>query len=166
MGQRGPKPLPGNVHQLRGNPSKKAKRDLVDGVQPEVKIPSCPDHLSAEAKREWNRITKVMKNLGIISDLDRATLAIYCQAWGRWEQLNKKIKKLEEAQELSGLVDVTPKGFEQMTVYVQLTNRYADQIKQYIAEFGLSPSARTRLKPAIEPEKSNGKKEGPERFFE
>ena len=52
MGARGPKPLPANVHLLRGNPSKLSNADLVDALQPEVEIPNCPRHLLPEARKE------------------------------------------------------------------------------------------------------------------
>lgn len=81
MGARGPKPLPGNVHLLRGNPSKKSRADLADGVQPEVEIPNCPKHLLPEARKEWKRISPELEKLGLISKIDRPALALYCQAW-------------------------------------------------------------------------------------
>jgi hypothetical protein len=42
MGQRGPKPLPANVHQLRGNASKKPIGAILDEFRPEVEIPDSP----------------------------------------------------------------------------------------------------------------------------
>ena len=77
----GPKPLPGNVHQLRGNPSKKPIGDLLGDVQPEIEIPGCPSHLLKEARKEWKRITPELVKLGLIAKIDRAALALYCQAW-------------------------------------------------------------------------------------
>ena len=81
MGQRGPKPLPANVHLLRGNPSKKSMADLSGPVQPDVEIPGCPKHLLPEARKEWKRVGPELEKLGLISQLDRAALALYCQAW-------------------------------------------------------------------------------------
>jgi len=81
MGTRGPKPLPANVHLLRGNPSKKSLADLTDDLQPEVEIPSLPKHLLPEAKKEWRRIAKELLRYGVVSKLDRAALALYVQEW-------------------------------------------------------------------------------------
>ncbi len=35
------------------------------------------------SKAEWKRLAQEMHRLGIISQLDRAALAAYCQAYGR-----------------------------------------------------------------------------------
>ena len=81
MGTRGPKPLPSNVHLLRGNPSKKPVGDLTDALQPEVEIPSLPKHLLPEAKKEWKRLASELLRYGMVSKLDRAALALYVQEW-------------------------------------------------------------------------------------
>jgi phage terminase small subunit len=95
MGQRGPAPLPANVHRLRGNPSKLPAHALVDSVNPEIEIPGCPKHLLPEARKEWKRITPKLQELGLVSQIDRAALALYCQAYARWvwceEQLSRSI---------------------------------------------------------------------------
>jgi phage terminase small subunit len=72
MGQRGPKPLPGNVHQLRGNASKKPIATLLDELKPEVEIPGCPRHLLPEARKEWKRVAAELERYGLVSKLDRA----------------------------------------------------------------------------------------------
>lgn len=97
MGQRGPKPLPKNVHLLRGNPSKKSFADLGGVPQPEIEIPGCPKHLLPEAKKEWRRIGPELEKLGLISKLDRTALGMYCQAYAHlvWhEQMLERDKRL------------------------------------------------------------------------
>lgn len=89
MGARGPKPLPANVHMLRGNPSKLSVADLTDALQPEIEIPSLPKHLLPEAKKEWRRVAGELLRYGMISKLDRTALALYVQewAWLAWHEL-------------------------------------------------------------------------------
>lgn len=140
MGQRGPKPLPANVHKLHGNPSKLAKHRLTGTVEPDVVVPNCPAHLLPDAKKEWNRVTPLLKKLGIISELDRAALAVYCQAYARWVQAEKKLKELGE----KGLIDVTPSGYKQIGVWFQVSNRAVEQMNKALSEFGMSPSSRSR----------------------
>lgn len=81
MGQRGPKPLPKNVHLLRGNASKLSPHQLRDGFEPEIDIPSCPKFLLPEARKEWRRITPLLKANGMIAQVDRAALSLYVQEW-------------------------------------------------------------------------------------
>ena len=54
MGARGPKALPGNVHLLRGNPSKKAVGALFDEFRPEVEIPDTPSWMWAARSPPMN----------------------------------------------------------------------------------------------------------------
>lgn len=95
MGQRGPRPLPKNVHQLRGNPSKLPLQALLDTLQPEIEIPGCPSHLMPEAKKEWRRITPELERYGLISKLDRAALALYCQSWAQLVYAEKQLARSE-----------------------------------------------------------------------
>lgn len=141
MGLRGPKTKPANVHILRGNRSKKTAAELKDGVFPEISIPGCPAHLLPDAKKEWKRLTPQLERLGIISEMDRAALAVYCQAYARWVQAEKKVKLLGD----DGLVDETPSGYKQMGVWLQISNRAVEQMHKFMGEFGMSPSSRTRV---------------------
>lgn len=147
MGQRGPKPLPHNVHQLRGNPSKKSAVSFLDGVQPVVEIPNCPPHLDKEAKREYKRISVELESLGLISKIDRAALVGYCTAWAETVHCEKKITELNAADPKgeAGLIGYTPNGYQQMSVWVQIRNRAYERMMKFASEFGMSPSARSRV---------------------
>jgi P27 family predicted phage terminase small subunit len=83
MGQRGPKPMSARAHVMRGNASKKPLAELDDEIQLLVETPDCPRHLWPEAKREWKRIGAELEDAGLIAKVDRAELALYCQAWAR-----------------------------------------------------------------------------------
>lgn len=141
MGSRGPKPLPDNVHLLNGNPSKKKLAVLHDGSRIPVEIPDCPTHLSVGAKKEWKRIAPELERLGLIAKIDRAALAIYCQTFARWEHAEKKLK--EEGDE--GLVYAMPSGYKQTSPWLQISNRCVELIYKSLAEFGMTPSARSRV---------------------
>lgn len=147
LGQRGPKPLPANVHSLRGNASKKPIAQLLDGVHPEVEIPTCPTYLAPDAKREWKRVAAELETLGLVCQIDRAALAAYCAAWAEVVTCERKIKELNAADDKgeAGLVSITPSGYQQMSVWVQIRNRAYDRMMKFAAEFGLSPSARSRV---------------------
>lgn len=163
MGERGPKPLPSNVHRMRGNPSKKSQSELTDAVRPEVAIPKAPAFLLPEAKKEWKRISVELEKHGLVTNLDRAALAGYCQAWGRWFDAEKKLKELGDR----GLVETTPSGYKQMGVWLQICNRAQEQMKSYMAEFGMSPSSRSRVtaSPQMEMFPDGSEDKSPGRFF-
>lgn len=155
--------LPANVHVLRGNPSKKATADLVDGLQPEVEIPGCPRHLLPEARKEWRRITPELERYGLISKLDRTALALYCQAYARWvwaeEQMARaqtlaaeKRAEVEARGEVyeggDGMTVMTPSGHMTYSPHWVIGNKAQQQVKEFLAQFGLSPSSRTSVAPS------------------
>jgi P27 family predicted phage terminase small subunit len=149
MGQRGPAPLPAATHLARGNPSKKNVVELLNGVRIPVEIPPCPAHLLPASKKEWKRVTPLLAQLGLVAQIDMAALAVYCQAYGRWHQAERKIRELNKADPKgeAGLIGVTPSGYQQVSVWLQISNRAVEQMHKLLCEFGMSPSARARVQP-------------------
>lgn len=153
-GSRGPLPKPTTLKLLEGNAGKRAL-DLSAGVNPAIEIPDAPRHLGKEARKEWKRITPLLEELGLLSKLDRAALALYCQVAGRLAELetafNRKVdQKVTEGMDYYDAVhDVshsrTPSGYEQQSVIVQLIGRHREQLHRYLQHFGLSPAARGRV---------------------
>lgn len=143
MGQRGPKPLPANVHLLKGNPSKKTASQLRDSVSPEVEIPTPPRHLKGEALKEWRRVSVELEKIGLISKIDRAALAIYCTAWGRYCEAETMLLMSGP----NGMVSTTPNGFEVQSAWLNISNKAMEQCVKYLAEFGMSPASRSRVTP-------------------
>lgn len=150
MGARGPKRKPGALHLANGNPSKLSASDLKDSVQAPIETPDCPPHLLPDAKREWKRICPLLEELGLIAQIDMAVVAIYCQAYGRWKQAERKIAELNKSDPAgeAGLIGTTPSGYKQMSVWLMISNKAVEQMHRCFAEIGLSPSARTRVTPS------------------
>lgn len=152
MGARGPKPQSNVVKLLRGNPGRRTL-DLSEGVQPEVAVPSIPAHLSKEARKEWKRITVELEALGLISRLDRAALAIYCQTWARLVQAELELEKRRASAEAAGanefdavFVQTTPTGFQRESMLIRLVGKLQQDCDRYLASFGMSPSSRSKVK--------------------
>ena len=160
MGQRGPQPLPGNVHLLRGNASKKPTAALFDELRPEVELPDCPSWCWAEAKKEWKRISAELLRYGLVSKLDRAALVLYVQAWARmvWaeKRLARAIKLADQAREEAeargeeytggdGIQVKTTNGNFTYSHYWVVQRHAAQEVNRYLALFGLSPSSRSRV---------------------
>lgn len=162
-GRRGPKPLPDNVHKLAGNPSKK-KFTRVSGETVPVAVPECPRHIEKNkvASAEWKAITGELYKLGLVAKVDKAALAVYCIAYARWVEAENKIEKMGEA----ALIQSTPNGYQQIGVWLQISNRMVELMHKMMAEFGMTPSARVRVdvNPQMDMfgngEKTEGKKSG------
>lgn len=134
---RGRKPKPNVMKRLAGNPG---KRPL--NAEPQPPVPDCtpyvPRYLNDEAKREWRRIVNVLLDLGLYTVVDRAALAMYCQAWGRWVEAERKLAK-------EGPVLTSDKGNLYQNPWFHVANKAWEQMRKILAEFGLTPSSRARL---------------------
>jgi P27 family predicted phage terminase small subunit len=135
---RGRKPKPTALLRLHGNPG---KRPLpVDEPQPrQDKNLSCPEHLDQEAKNEWQRMSVELEALGLLTVVDRAALAAYCQCYSRWVKLEGIVQKTGEVlfNKISGQHYPSP--------YMGALNRALKNMQMFASEFGLSPSSRTRI---------------------
>lgn len=49
-------------------------------------IPSCPGWLLPEAKKEWKRLADLMNQMGVLTEVDMAAFAAYCQSYARYSQ--------------------------------------------------------------------------------
>lgn len=166
MGQRGPRTLPANVLALRGGSAYLQKRLAEEGgaVQPDIAIPGCPKHLLPEAHKEWKRIGPELEVLGLISRIDRAALALYCQeyAWWVWHELalQRDVKICAEKQAAfladpankdvpwvggDGFMLPTPNGSWAYNPHWVARNKHALYVDKFLASFGMSPSARGRV---------------------
>lgn len=116
---------------------------------PDPETPSCPSWLHPEAKREWRRLVPHLEKLGLLTRVDRAALAAYCQLYARWWEAEREIR-------VHGMVQYTETGYATQRPEVGIANQALKQLKVYLAEFGLSPAARTRIDaPTAPPEKRN-----------
>jgi P27 family predicted phage terminase small subunit len=157
----GRKAKPPELKLLSGNPGHRPI-DLDAGIHPPVEIPKCPAHLSTEAKTEWKRLAPQLERLGLITSLDLAAFAMYCQSYGRWVFAEKRIRELNDqaercarelrargetvpdgdARRFPGFVQRTPSEYEQQSIWLQVANKALEQTLKLAAEFGLSPSMR------------------------
>lgn len=136
MSRPGPPPKPTALRILQGNP---ANRPLPENEpKPKTSIPSCPSHLKTEAKKEWRRVTKELKSLGLVTHIDRAALSAYCQAWGRWVEAEKKLAETTDIVKTKG-------GNIIQNPYLSVANRALEQLTKIAGEFGMTPASRTRV---------------------
>ena len=135
-GDTGRKPKPTALKVLEGNPGKRPLNK--NEPQPEKKAPRCPSWLEPEAKKEWKRMAKTLETIGVLTQVDKAAFAGYCQAYARW-------KEAEEFLSKHGTIFKTPSGYIQQVPQVSIAQTYLKVMKDFCSEFGLTPAARTRI---------------------
>ena len=136
LAQRGRKPKPTAVKQLEGNPGKRQLN--ANEPKPAARAPSCPKWLEDDAKKEWRRLAKQMEQLGILTEVDMAAFAGYCQAYARW-------KEAEEFITQHGTIVRTPSGYWQQVPQVSIAQTYLKVMNRFAEQFGLTPASRSRI---------------------
>ena len=137
----GRRPTPTRLKVLRGNPGK--RRPNRREPKPQTRVPACPKELGRRAKDEWRRIAKELSALGLLTAIDRAALAAYCEAWGTW------IDAVEKVREFGAVVKVPSTGFPIQSPYFGVANQAQKQMRAYLTEFGMTPASRARIE--VEP---------------
>src|SRR5579859_4508596 len=135
MGARGPAPRPTNITRLLGNPGHRVE-NTGEPMPPKL-MPTPPDWLEADALVEWSRVAQDLYDIGVLTKVDRTALAAYCQAYARWVECEKSISL--NGITMQGRLGLSPRP------EVGMAQKWLGIIKQYCAEFGLTPSARARM---------------------
>lgn len=156
MGRRGPSPTPTNLLKLRGSPLATKRRDSSE-PKPERTCPRCPNWLDAEAKAAWRQLVPQLDAMRVLTRIDGNALTRYCQLWARWKKAELFVQKHGDTYPLkdeSGRIKCLMQ-FPQ----VAIANKLAAQLTRLEQEFGMTPSARTRIQvpvapPVRDPEKS------------
>ena len=69
---------------------------------------------------------------------ERAALAAYCQAYGQWVEAERKLAETPTLLK-------TPAGYVQASPWIGIANKQLELMAKFMAELGLTPSARSRL---------------------
>jgi P27 family predicted phage terminase small subunit len=154
MGVPGPAPKPYLQVVREGNPSGKP-------LEPGVVLPPSdleePDWLETfpsgrdkeaqavnrrareVARKEWRRVVPVLKHSSGLADVDMQVARDYCICVARIDQCERELST-------NGLMQLGQRGWQKNGA-TTIVGQYRTQLRSYIGELGLSPSARTRLTP-------------------
>lgn len=141
MGRRGFSPIPTAIKLLEGNPGRRPlnKRE----PKPKEGVPYCPSWLCDEAKKHWKRTAATLKDMGLLTIADGDALANYCDTWAQWREMREFIKKHGPVMPIRGK-DGEIKYIQQAP-QVNIARHLLLILGRYQLEFGLTPSARTRI---------------------
>lgn len=144
----GPKRKPTVLKKLDGDIHK--ERWTKNEPQPKEGIPTCPAHLTGPSRTEWRRITKELSELGLLTNIDRAALAAYCSAYGRWVKAERAISRIEDKfkdvpNAGNGLAYQTSNGNWVVQPLVSVANKALEMMHKFLTEFGMTPASRSRI---------------------
>lgn len=144
----GRRPSPTQLRIVQGNPGKRK----INKTEPKPKreIPSCPAHLSDAGKVAWGRLSVLLDRMGVLTEADSAALERLCDCYS--DILICRDSLIADGwtyKTMDAQGNTLIKGNPAAT---QL--RAADaQFKSYLIEFGLTPSARTKVHAAPDEDK-------------
>ena len=143
----GRKKLPSKLKVIKGT----YRKELENPNEPvyDIEIPDPPKHLSERALKEWTRMSEVLYKQGLLTEVDRACLAAYCQLYGRWQEAEEDLKK-------QAIWIETIQGNVIQNPLVGIANTAIKLMKECLIEFGMTPASRSKVS-----SKNGGKKRDP-----
>jgi len=143
------RPVPTALKKLRGNPG---RRPLpTNEAEPPIseKVPRPPAWLKGEARKEWFNIAPKLHAAGLLTNLDLRTLAGCCVNFAQWLEAVEEIRRVGPV-----IVRQGPHGqkIPMQNPYVRIAREAHLAWTRALAEFGMTPSSRTRVK-VTKPEK-------------
>jgi P27 family predicted phage terminase small subunit len=124
------------LRALEGNPGHRPLN--VSIPKPAPMPPECPRWLDKEAKKEWKRVAPELERLGLLTHVDMAALAGYCQSYSEWQRMSVVVAE-------QGATFTTPTGQIRGRPEVAMARKALADVRAFCVEFGLTPSARARM---------------------
>lgn len=132
---RGRKPTPTALKLIQGQPDHKINHDE---PQPTDGVPSCPSR-NAAVRAVWDYTIKQLTHMRTVTMADRDALHAYCQAVVLFDQATQLLED-------EGLTMPTVGGRYLPHPAQKIQREASNTIRSYAGEFGLTPSARTRIR--------------------
>ena len=147
MSKHGPQRTPTKILERRGSWLAKVREP--DEAKVEPSIPQPPKELSAAALAEWHSIVPKLFSAGLLTKLDGAALAAYCQNYADWLEAVEKVRE-------AGAVVKAPSGYPILNPYVGIASRAQAAMVRMLMQFGMSPASRSSAKAEKKDENDGG----------
>jgi len=140
MGKRGPKPTPTATLKLRGS----WRGDInKNEPSPDKGMPDCPPEVQGVAKECWEQIAPMLNDMGVLTKADGMALSLLCETFAHWRRAQDLLTKHGDVYPIKD--EAGKVKYLQQTPYVSITRNFGKALKEMLCEFGLTPSARSRI---------------------
>ncbi len=134
---RGRKPKPTALKKLAGNPGKRALSKKEPKPRAASRVPTAPAYLSTIAKQCWKYYAKELYQLGLLSKVDRFAFEGFCQNYGLYVEAEKVLETEDKVVMTFNTLKKNP--------WLEISRNARLDALKFAVEFGLTPSARTRV---------------------
>lgn len=143
--------LGGKKHLTKAE--QRQRREAEEAIRPPADDVKCPAWLGRAGKREWKRIIKSLTDNKLMTNVDVASLAVYCDAVDKHAEASKAVREqgvtvrvgIERRVLDNGDIVEINSGRLVQNPNVLVASKYAAIIARYARQFGLDPSARAGL---------------------
>jgi len=128
---------------LKARGTYRADRARKNEVKEPGGTPRCPAGLDKPARQCWNQLIPMLMGMGVLSRIDRNAIIRYCTDLSRWKKLQQFLAKNGEVYPIrdgNGKI----KCFAAFP-HVSIANKLSLLLTKFEQEFGMTPSARTRI---------------------
>ena len=145
----GRRPQPTHLKLLRGNPSHESNAAL-SKHEPQPTLPAQPPEppapLTGYAREEWERVVVELFRLKLVTAVDVHPLAAYCESYKRWRTAIETLDVMAARDPvMKGQIVKTQNGAAAPNPIVYIADKAARDMVRFAGEFGLTPSARSRI---------------------
>ena len=136
---KGRKPTPTQLKILSGNPGRRP----LNPREPKAKVgrPAKPRGLTEKARKAWDDFVSYLGELGVLHTVDRHAIELMAETYVEWRQHTTTLER-------EGTIYKAPteRGFMiRPRPEVSMRSDAARRLASLLAEFGLTPSTRSRL---------------------
>lgn len=139
---KGRKPTPSHLKLVKGNPGRRPMN--AQEPKPSRSRPSAPAHMSDKARETWGYVSGLLDRMGILTDIDAVAVEVLCEAYADFLAARAMLKAFGS----NYYTTINEAGSEMHRVHPAVADvKDADRrIRAWLAEFGMTPSARSRVK--------------------
>lgn len=109
----------------------------------DIAVPEAPEWLSEDARAAWDELAAILAPMRVVSPSDAVSLAQLAEYLAQWKAATASLAKygpVLPTRDENGKIT----GFRR-SPYVSLQIEYGLMLRRLMAEFGMTPSARSRL---------------------
>jgi P27 family predicted phage terminase small subunit len=147
---KGPRPKPTSIKKLLGNPGRRPLNK--SEPKPKRQRSRPPAHLSDKARGTWERIAIILDDMGVLTAADSIALEMLCEAYADYLLARDELEAFGSNfyQTVNSQGGVMHRPHPAVAVMQDADRR----IRAWLSEFGITPSARSRVKidPPAEPD--------------